>query len=425
MNQQKQLAPVAITGIGMLTAQGLTRSESWAGIKAGREVLRPWDGALPAPLAAIKVAQCPPLPRPADLPARLWNSLARTQQLACLCADEALQAAGLPRQRPAGAAPMGCFLATSIAGMTQIERYYEACRRGGAGGSPDDLRRVQPYETLALLARRHRLTGPRYLNLTTCVGSAMALGAACDAINAGHSPLALAGGTEALCRLILAGFHSLRLIAADGCRPFDRTHPGITVGEGAALLVLEEPSHARQRGIEPLGFIRGYAATCDAYHITKPDPQGAAASAAIEQALASAGVTPQTIDYIHAHGTGTRDNDTMEAAVLQRVFGQAPTAPPVSSTKRLTGHTFAAAGAIEAALCVQALAEGVLIPNSGLREADSDCRLPLVRETMRRNIQMALSCNFAFGGNNTALVLSKTADRGNQDSAGLPRMAAG
>ncbi len=412
MNQQPPFVPIAVTGIGMITTQGLTRSASWAGIRSGVETLRPWEprgAGIPASLATVRVAQCPPPPCPKNIPLHLWRLLARTQQLACLCADEALRSAALPEKFSRQDAPAGCFLATSVCGMDQSEQYYAVYRRDRDRAPPAHMRRLQPHETLALLARRHHLAGPCYLNLTTCVGSAMAIGAACDAIHSGKIDLALAGGTEALCRLILTGFHSLRLLAADGCRPFDRNRPGITVGEGAAILVLESLEHAYRRGARPIGFIRGFAATCDAHHITKPDPGGVYAAAAITGALAAARLAPDQIDYVNAHGTGTRDNDAVEARVLQQVFRTATRPPPpVSSTKRLTGHTFAAAGAIEAAICLLALADGLLPPNSGLRDPDPACDLPLVRRPTAQAIETALSCNFAFGGNNTALVFSKT-----------------
>jgi 3-oxoacyl-(acyl-carrier-protein) synthase len=420
--------PIAVTGIGMVTAQGLTLGESWQGIRFTKDVLRPWEGHLSEPLSKLKVAQCPPLPRPADLPASLWDSLARTQQLACICADAALESAGLPRKfshKFPLASPVGCFLATTVCGMDQNEKFYEVYRRDHNRAPIDRLRRLQPYEILSLLVRRHGLTGPRYLNLTTCVGSAMAIGAACDAIHCGRTPIVLAGGTEALCRVLISGFNALRVVATDECRPFDLHRPGITIGEGAAILVLESLTHVRKRSAQPIGFIRGFAAACDAWHITKPDPEGIFAGAAIQKAIALAGFVPGQIDYLNAHGTGTRDNDAMEAKAIHHVFGSSGM-PPVSSTKRLTGHTFAAAGAIEAAICLQALVHSALPPNAGFAEPDPACDLPLVKQTTARSIQTAVSCNFAFGGNNTALVFSRTLDDSpiktkpiNQETLGL------
>ncbi len=240
----------------------------------------------------------------------------------------------------------------------------------------------------------------------------MALGAAMDALRLGRISIALAGGTESLCRLIISGFNSLKLVAMDGCRPFDAQRRGISVGEGSAILVLETAEHAAQRDAKPLGFIRGFAATCDAFHITKPDPEATAAIRAMELALANAGMAAGDIQYINAHGTGTRDNDAMEARAISEVYRRAGAAvPPVGSTKRLTGHTFGAAGALEAAICLLAMDRSVLPPNAGCRDpehkADGSALLPLVLAPTPQKFTSALSCNFAFGGNNTAIVFSR------------------
>jgi 3-oxoacyl-(acyl-carrier-protein) synthase len=409
--------PIAITGLGLITAQGVGVPAMWDGVVAARDVLRPWagapqspDGISPHPLAALRVAACPPPPRPADLPPRLWRRLSRTQQLAAVAADEAVAAAGLPRDLSRVRA--GLFLATTVCGMDQNEQFYAQYHASAATPPVADaalMRRLQAYEVAALVARRHRIAaddpGLRQVCLTTCVGSAMALGNAADAIAAGECDVALAGGAEALCRVVLSGFHALKVVSPDGCRPFDLNRPGITVGEGAAVLVLESVAHARGRGARPLAHLRGFGVTCDAHHLTAPDPQARQAARAVRDALARAGLVPADVGYVNAHGTGTRDNDAMEARALADVFGDA--VPAVSSTKRCTGHTFGAAGAIEAALCVQALATGTLPPNAGTVTQDPALPLPLVRSARPAPaLRHALSTNFAFGGNNTALVFS-------------------
>ncbi len=409
MNPAHYFQPVAVTGIGMITAQGNTADESWRGIRSAADVIRPWDGPLPAALRNIKVAACGAFPRPLDFPDRLWRRLSRTQQLACISTDQALQNAELPNCRISTNPPMGCFVATTVCGMDLSERFYQQYRLNADAADIDLMRRMQPYEVLSLLYRRHGFSGPGYMNLTTCVGSAMAIGAACDAIHAGRCELAIAGGAEALCQLLIAGFNSLRLVAPDGCRPFDRNRPGITVGEGSAMLVLESMQSVRRRGVNPIGYINGFSATCDAYHITKPEPAATQAVRAIRQALHEARLTPQQVDYINAHGTGTHDNDATEAVAIAQVFESSPAIAPVSSTKRLTGHTFGAAGAIEAAICLLALRHGVLPPNAGSVDPDPQCHLPLVGTATSKPISTALSCNLAFGGNNTALVFSRDA----------------
>ena len=404
----RKFEPIAVTGIGVITAQGGHAEDTWRGIASATDVLKPWDYSLPRELRHIQVAACPEYSRPADLPARLWNNLSRTQQLACISSDEALRSAGLSPHRSSDDPPMGCFIGTTVCGMDLSERFYQQYRMNADAADIELMRRMQPYEVLSLLSRRHHLNGPGYMNLTTCVGSAMAIGAACDAIHAGRCEVALAGGSEALCQLLISGFNSLRLVASDGCRPFDRDRPGITVGEGSAMLILESIDNVRQRGVNPIGYITGFSATCDAYHITKPEPAGTRAAQAVRQALHDADVAPRQVDYINAHGTGTRDNDATEAMVIHEVFDSCPEIPPVSSTKRLTGHTFGAAGAIEAVICLLAIQHGVLPPNAGSRDPDPQCNLPLVRAAISKPLQIALSCNLAFGGNNTALVFART-----------------
>ncbi|NNM88811.1 MAG: beta-ketoacyl-[acyl-carrier-protein] synthase family protein [Phycisphaerae bacterium] len=423
MNEKTLFTPIAVTGLSMISAQGKSLRDSWGGITAAGKALRPWSEDPSDNLGPLLVASCGDLPRPDDLPATLWASLARTQQLAALAADEALTSAGLPRRLGRASQAMGLFLATTVCGMDKSEQFHRQYRENPERTDTRLMRRIQPYEVLAFIARRHRLTGPRILFLSTCVGSAMAIGAACDAIGLGRVQMALAGGTEALCRLLLSGFNSLRLVAPNGCQPFDAQRRGITVGEGAALLVLESPAHAKARGAQPIGYVRGFGATCDAHHITAPEPSGQWAAAAITSAVRESGLSPGDIGYINAHGTGTRDNDAMEARAISAAFGAlgAPV-PPMSSTKRLTGHTFAAAGAIEAAICLQAMATGLLPPNAGLAQADVACNLPLVLQSRPARTNAVLSCNFAFGGNNTALVFSRQVemDHGRPARKGAP-----
>ncbi|MGN6371240.1 MAG: beta-ketoacyl-[acyl-carrier-protein] synthase family protein [Phycisphaerae bacterium] len=399
--------PIAITGMGTVTAQGIGLPATWSGILAAREALAPWPNIDPAhPLARLKVAACGTLPRPRDLPPRLWNALSRTQQLACVATDEALAHAQLPHDLHA-LGPVGLFLATTVCGMDINEQYYAQYRQNPDTADVNLIRRLQPHEVATLLRRRHNIhcKGINAVCLTTCVGSAMAIGAACDAIALGECDLAIAGGSEALCRVVLSGFNSLKVVSPDGCRPFDLNRPGITVGEGAGILILESIEHAKRHNVTPLAYIRGFGLSCDAHHITAPDPEARQATRAIQDALQRANLTPNQIDYLNAHGTGTRDNDAMETRAIRAVFGNTP--PLVSSTKRCTGHTFGAAGAIEAILCAKALREQIAPPNAGSIEPDPALDLPIIRGApIHKPLRNALSTNFAFGGNNTALLLS-------------------
>jgi nodulation protein E len=329
--------------------------------------------------------------------------------LACVAIDEALDQSGIARKSDAHR-PIGLFLATTVCGMDRNEQFYAQYRVDREAADVRLMKRLQPYGVEELLRRRHNvgIPGMNQVCLTTCVGSAMAIASACDAILSGECDVAIAGGSEALCRVVLSGFHSLKVVAANGCRPFDKDRPGITVGEGAGMVVLESMAHARRRGAEPLAFVRGVGITCDAYHITAPDPAATQAVRAMRESLARAGLRAEDVDYVNAHGTGTRDNDAMETRAIRETFRESPTPPPVSSTKRCTGHTFGAAGVIEAIVCVQAIREGIVPVNAGSVEGDPALELPVVRgESLKKEVKVAMSTNFAFGGNNTAMVFSR------------------
>ena len=402
--------PVAVTGMGIVSNQGVGCSANWHSMINTHEHLAPWRQPCEPKLAGINVAQTPELPRPDDLPPTLWQSLAGTQRLAAIAADEAIRMAALPTRPTRRPEPIALFMATTVCGMDLTEQFYRQYRQQRQTADIALLKRVHPFEINVLLAHRHRLTGPRWLCMSTCVSSAMAIGAAVDSIRTGQTNMALAGGAEALCEVVLSGFSALKLVAPEGCTPFAAGRRGITVGEGSAVLVLESLASAAARRIQPLAYIRGVGMTCDAYHITGPEPTGAQPIAAMRQALQQAALRPDDIGYVNAHGTGTRDNDAMEARALNAVFGSR-TQPFISSTKRLTGHTFASAGAIETVISAMALQHGVLPANAGAPQADPTLGVNVIAQPTERRVEHALTCNFAFGGNNTSIVISRGTGR--------------
>lgn len=394
---------VAVTGLGMVTCQGIGCQRSWNGIANSCDVTSIWKNELGSKSGALRVAAAPPIPRPPDLRASFWQSLSRTQQIACVAADEAIEQAHLPHRLNDFCC--GCFVSASVCAMDCNERFYAQYRRNPAEAPMSLLKRVIPFELPRLLIKRHRITGSHYMNLTTCVGSAAAIGAAIDAIRCGLMPMAIVGGFDSLCHLLVSGFESLRLISPTTCRPFSPSRDGIVPGEGGAVLILESVRHAADRGVKPLGYMRGFGATADGFHITKPEPEGHAAERAIKTSLADAHLNLHHIDYVHSHGTGTRDNDTMETTLYQRLFSNSRVR--ITSTKHLTGHTFAASGAIETAICLLAMQAGIYPPGPG----------PLIHPAstadaaiFAANFNTALVCNFAFGGNNTAVVVSRSAE---------------
>lgn len=391
---------VAVTGIGMVTCQGIGRDISWRGVAQGHKAGTHWPCPLQGRPEPPVVAAAPALPRPADMKAFLWQSLPRVQQMACICVDEALQQAHLPRRL--AEYRCGCFVSSSVCAMDLNEKFYAEYRNDRQHADLQNLKRVHPFELPKLLIRRHHITGPHYMNLTTCVGSAAAIGAAVDAIRCGLIPMAIVGGFDSLCRVLVSGFGSLKLIASADCRPFSPDRDGILPGEGGAAMVMESREHARQRGVAPLGYILGFGSSADAFHITKPAPDASGADRAIRIAVADSGIEPGQIDYIHSHGTGTRDNDAMELQLYGRLFPAAY--PPITSTKHLTGHTFAACGAIETALCLLAMRDGRRPPGPGPNGAKA--LADTGAQAGRFNI--SLICNFAFGGNNTAIIAARS-----------------
>ncbi len=242
-----------------------------------------------------------------------------------------------------------------------------------------------------------------------CASGANAVGFGVELIRRGRADRVLAGGYDALCQLVFAGFDSLQALSPNPCRPFDAHRDGLSIGEGAALVALESLESARRRYAAILGEIAGYATVIDLHHLTQPHPDGDAAFSAMRQACAMAQVTPDQIDYLNAHGTGTPLNDRAEALAIARWAGASVAKLPVSSTKASIGHTLGAAGAVEVVVCLMALREQWLPPETTLETPDPICPFPLVRKPMDACLDYALSNSFGFGGVNASLVLRRWA----------------
>jgi 3-oxoacyl-[acyl-carrier-protein] synthase II len=241
--------------------------------------------------------------------------------------------------------------------------------------------------------------------MTACSSGANAIGLAAAQISSGQADVMLAGGADSLSRIAFIGFASLQVMSPEGPRPFDANRKGMSVGEGAGMLLMESEDHARRRGANVLAWLSGYGHTCDAHHLTAPHPEGAGAMGAMKLALADAGLSTREIGFVSAHGTGTLDNDKVESLAIARLFGERTV--PVSSTKRFFGHTLAASGGIKAVLCVRALQHKKLPPNLGIN-TPQDNALDMVAQTRSApSLRHVLSNSFGFGGNNAALVFSE------------------
>ncbi len=258
-----------------------------------------------------------------------------------------------------------------------------------------------------LIAHRYRSRGPRSTISTACSSSATAMGYAMDMIHDGIADIVITGGSESLSETTFAGFNSLRAVDEMPCRPFDKERKGISLGEGAAIFIVEEENRAKQREASIIAEIAGYGITGDAHHVTAPEPRGSGVSVAIDMALRAAGIDKKDIGHINAHGTGTQANDLAETIAIKNVFGHSAYDIPVSSTKSMIGHCLGAAGALEAAASILPFARGILPPTANYKNRDPECDLNYVPETIRSSTKVVLSLSLAFGGNNTALILRR------------------
>lgn len=333
------------------------------------------------------------------------RKLSRADQFGTIAAGEALRDSGIAgRYSPY---EMGVSMGAGAAGMFQAEQWLKA-HRAGQAASPDLLRGVLPDSTTTVLARTFGLAGYQGTVTTACSSSATAIGWGADLVASGRQKAVLAGGSDALSLLTFAGFNALRVVDPEPCSPFSLNRQGISLGEGAACLVLEAEEDARARGARIYGAILGYALAGEAWHMTAPEPSGVAAARVMQQALLSAGVEAGRVGWVNAHGTGTPLNDVVESNAMKLVFGDRAVDVPLVSIKAMTGHCLGAAGAIEAVATVIALNHRIIPQTLNFRGRDPECDLDYRHDSPRPDDNdLAISNSFAFGGNITSLVLSR------------------
>ncbi|HEV3471991.1 MAG TPA: beta-ketoacyl-ACP synthase II, partial [Actinomycetota bacterium] len=310
----------------------------------------------------------------------------------------------------------GVIIGSGIGGLQTIESEHDALRNGGPRRvSPFMVPKLMPNGAAAAVAMRFGLSGPNFAVTSACATGAHAIGEAARQIRSGSADVMLAGGTEAaITPLAVSAFARMGALSTrnddptHASRPFDAGRDGFVFGEGAGVLVLEERAAAEKRGANILARLTGYGLSCDAYHVTQPDPEGKGAEAAMRLALEDAGVTPDDLDYINAHGTSTPFNDRIETHAIKAALGVEAKRIPVSSTKSQLGHLLGAAGAVEAAISVMAIHQQTIPPTINLEESDPDCDLDYVSDGPRKEkVDHALSNSFGFGGQNACLVFSR------------------
>ncbi|MBB5034946.1 beta-ketoacyl synthase N-terminal-like domain-containing protein [Prosthecobacter vanneervenii] len=396
---------IAITGAGIVSPLGLGWQENEQSLAADRIAFRPVDLFDTAGFIA-KTAGLVDLPQEnlfRRMPAHKLPFIDRGTRMMLMAIREALRQAG--RETLEGIDAM--VIGTSAGAMPLGEAYFENARMDN-GRVPSQLSRVehyQPQRQMSSIAAEYDWRGPVIIVSNACASGANAIGWAADMIRSGRAKRVLAGGYDALARLVFAGFDSLHALAPSGIpRPFDAQRDGLALGEGAAVMLLEA-EEVRQS--PALGNVSGYATATDLHHLTQPDPEGKAAIRTMTAACAQAGVSPAQIGYINSHGTGTPFNDVAESSAIAAWAGDAVAGIPVSSTKSAMGHLLGGAGAVEAVICLMAL-QGQWLPGSlNVREVDPAVRFDLVRQFRRSALDYALTNSFGFGGTNATLVLQR------------------
>lgn len=401
---------VAVTGMGVICALGGNQREYWAAALEGRCGIGDLNLFESEGCLSHLAAQVREIRPPASI-ARLERRRASRTDLLCLvAAEEAVAQAELPGS---GILPdFGVSLGTSTAGMLEAEEYCrDGLRRGFHRVDPSRVLRLPSSAPGDALARHFRLHGPRLSNMTACASSAASIGFAADLIRRGDAPGMIAGGGDALCRMTHAGFNALRLVDPTPCRPFDVSRKGLSLGEGAGILVLEEWDHALGRGVSPLAEFLDYGSSCDAHHMTAPHPEGRGAAAAMAEALERSGVPRDRVGHLNAHGTGTPMNDAAESLAILAVFGPDLSARiPLTASKSLIGHLLGGAGGVEAVTLILSLIQQTIPPTLGWTACDRGTRLDVVAGSARKfAFEYGLSNSFGFGGTNCSLVFRRCA----------------
>jgi len=399
---------VAVTGLGIICSIGESLSRFREALFKGTCGIGPvtlFDtrGYI-GPLAAqVKIQDLESFFEPKEI-----KRVSRCDVLGLIATREALLDSGLSLQQ-CNREKIGVVLGGGAGGMLSWEKYRRTEWYAERKPRPSLLIASAPCTLTDLIATRYGLKGFRSTICTACSSSATSIGYGFDLIRSGTHETVITGGSEALCELTFAGFNALRLVDPEPCRPFDRSRRGLSLGEGAAILVLEDYVRAIDRGATIYAEVLGYAINADAFHMTSPDPEAMGMSRVMAKALEVAEVSVDRIKYLNAHGTATKINDQMETVAIKRTFGEkAARDLAISSTKSMVGHCLGAAGAVEAVATILALYEQVAPPTIHLDEFDPDCDLDYVPNQSRSlEIDCALSNSFAFGGNNTALVFGR------------------
>jgi beta-ketoacyl-acyl-carrier-protein synthase II len=412
MSEQRR---VVVTGIGAMTPLGLTLDDTWQRLLAGESGIGRITQFDPSDLPVQIAGELKGFD-PADyIDFKEARRMARCSQVAVATAQEALAdaALGIPLEN---AERVGTLIGSGVGG-------YERAIEGVDTFREEGLRRVNPFLPISMLINMpsHHVShwsgakGPISTVVAACATGTQAIGEAAEYIRRGAADVMICGGVDAMIHFtLLVGFCSMRALSTRNdeperaSRPFDAGRDGFVLSEGAGVFVLEGLEHARNRGARIRAEVLGHASSSDAFHVAQPDPEGEGASRAMEWSLKEAGVEPSDVDYINAHGSSTPISDPTETLAIKRVFKECGYEVPISSTKSMIGHAMGGAGAIEAAVCVRTIEDGVVHPTANLEDPDPECDLDYVPEGARQaDVRIALSNSFGLGGQNACLVLGR------------------
>jgi 3-oxoacyl-[acyl-carrier-protein] synthase II len=406
---------VVITGMGAITPVGNDVAQTWESLKAGRSGIARITLFDPSDMAtqfAGEVKDFDPAERFGHKEARRMDRVTQFAMEACSQAvtSSRLLENGIDRDR------IGVIIGSGVGGVgTLLEQYDVLKSRGPRRVSPFLIPMMLPDTSAAQIAIEYRLRGPNMAIITACATGTNAIGEAFEMVTRGAADAILAGGSEAgILPITIAGFNMMGALStrnddpAGACRPFDANRDGFVISEGAVVLVIESLEHAQARGATIHAEIVGYGTSVDANHMAAPLETGDGARLAMQNALDRAGLAPEAIDYLNAHGTGTRLNDVAETRAVKTILGERAYDIAVSSTKSMTGHLLGGAGALEAMICVNVLEDGIIPPTINYEVPDSDCDLDYVpNEARQTDARVAMSNSFGFGGHNACVILRR------------------
>ena len=401
--------------MGAVTPLGTSVELFWEGLKAGRSGIGPITLCDSSPFPCQIAGEIPDFDPARYINPREARRMARFSQVSIAAASMAVEDSGLDMDRE-DMERVGVLLGNGAGGLpTTQDAVDDMTEKGGMKINPFFIPMMLPNMAAANVARVFGAKGYNSTVVTACAASNQAIGEAAEAIRRGAVDIVLTGGSEASISPIgLAGFCILKALSTHNeeptkaSRPFDSQRDGFVPAEGAGILILENMNHAMNRGAPILAELVGYGASSDAFHLVQPEETGEGAARAMRWALADAGIDPENVDYINAHGTSTPLNDAMETKAIKRVFGDIAYKVPISSTKSMTGHALGGAGALEAVACIKTIQDHIIHPTINQEHADPSCDLDYVPNVARRqNVDIVLSNSFGFGGQNTCIVLRR------------------